>query len=505
MRLPGKMSRNRWLWMIPAIAVFAAAAALLCAVIRSDRVYAAQEKQAGRASVPDQSTNLNDQTDLNVTVYNSNIALIRDVRQLVLPGGAFRLKFMDIAATVNPATVHFRSLTDPEKLGVIEQNYEYDLLEPAKLLHKYVGKEVTLVRTYQENGTTKREEVKATLLADNNGPVWKIGNDIVTGGYAESYRFPEVPANLFDRPTLLMSLENSGSRKQQIEASYLAGNLSWNSDYVLTVGRDDKAADLDGWVTLVNNSGTAFHNARLQLVAGDLNRIQAPAAAPMARDMVMAKALRVEQFAQENFSEYHLYTLGRKTSVEDKETKQISLLQGSGIPVEKRFVVNGQNFYYHNQYSPGSPLKDSVMVFYKFKNDEKSSLGMPMPAGNVRVYQKDSKGNILFVGEDRIDHTPKDEMLNIHIGTAFDVISERTQTDYKRIDTHTWEMEFEITLRNHKDAAITVEVNEPIGGDWEMVNSSYKYTKTAAWAAQFNVPVAANGASVLKYRIRAHW
>jgi hypothetical protein len=356
-----------------------------------------------------------------------------------------------------------------------------------------------------ENGSTKREDIKATLLADNNGPVWKIGNDIVTGMYGETYRFPEVPANLFDRPTLLMSLENSGSRKQQIEASYLAGNLSWNSDYVLTVGREDKAADLDGWVTLVNNSGTAFHNARLQLVAGDLNRIQSAAPESRVRDMAMAKAVRAEQFAQENFSEYHLYTLGRKTSVEDKETKQISLLQGSDIPIAKHFVVNGQNFYYHNQQNPGSPIKDNVMVFYKFKHEEKSGLGMPMPAGNVRVYQKDSKGNILFVGEDRIDHTPKDEMLNIHIGNAFDVVSERKQTDYKRVDTHTWEMEFEITLRNHKDSAVTVEVNEPIGGDWEMINSSYKYTKTAAWAAQFNVPVASNGTSVLKYRIHAHW
>jgi hypothetical protein len=274
---------------------------------------------------------------------------------------------------------------------------------------------------------------------------------------------------------------------------------------VLTITRDDKTADLDGWVTLVNNCGTAFHNARLQLVAGDLNRIQPAAVAMEARDMVMAKAARAEQFAQENFSEYHLYTLGRKTSVEDKETKQISLLQGSGVPVEKRFVVNGQNFYYHNQYSPGSPIKDNVMVYYKFKNEEKSGLGMPMPAGNVRVYQKDSKGNILFVGEDRIDHTPKDEALNIHIGNAFDVISERKQTDYKRIDNRTWEMEFEITLRNHKDAPITVEVNEPIGGDWEMLNSSYKHTKTAAWAAQFKVPVVANGTAVLKYRIRARW
>jgi len=448
---------------------------------------------------------LHDQTDLAVTVYNSNIALVRDVRQLALPSGAFRLKFMDIAATVNPATVHFRSLTEPEKLGVIEQNYEYDLLEPAKLLHKYVGKEVTLVRSYQENNTTKREEIKATLLADNNGPVWKIGNDIVTGMFAESYRFPEVPANLFDRPTLLMSLDNSGARKHQIEASYLATNLSWNADYVLTVARDDKAADLDGWVTLANNSGTAFHNARLQLVAGELNRLPVPSAPVNSRAQAVTGMVAKEQFQQEAFSEYHLYTLGRRTSVEDKETKQISLLQGSGVPVEKVFMVNGQNFYYHNQYNPGSPQKDPVMVFYKFKNEEKTGLGMPLPAGNLRVYQKDSKGGVLFIGEDHIDHTPKDETVTVHIGNAFDVVAERKQTDYKRIDTHVWEMEFEITLRNHKDTPITVEVNEPIGGDWEMLSSTYKFTKTAAWAAQFRVPVDKNGTSVLKYRIRAKW
>jgi hypothetical protein len=500
-----KSARQRTVWSMGAAAALLAGSAVMYATPRGKHEANPQEKEASRETAGGPSTTLNDQTDLSVTVYNSNIALVRDVRNLSLPSGVFRLKLMDIAATVNPATVHFRSLNEPDKLGVLEQNYEYDLLEPAKLLHKYVGKEVTLVRSYMDNGTTKREEIKATLLADNNGPVWKIGNDIVTGGYAESYRFPEVPANLFDRPTLLMSLENSGSRKQQIEASYLAGNLSWNSDYVLTVGREDKAADLDGWVTLINNSGTAFRNARLQLVAGDLNRIQPAPASMQARDMVMAKAARAEQFAQENFSEYHLYTLGRKSSVEDKETKQISLLEASGVPVEKRFVINGQNFYYHNQQNPGSPIKDNVMVYYKFRNEEKSGLGMPMPAGNVRVYQKDSKGNILFVGEDRIDHTPKDEALNIHIGNAFDVISERKQTDYKRIDTHLWEMEFEITLRNHKDSPISVEVNEPIGGDWEMLTSSYKYTKTAAWAAQFNVPVAANGTSLLKYRIRARW
>ncbi|HYL84434.1 MAG TPA: DUF4139 domain-containing protein [Candidatus Angelobacter sp.] len=504
MRIPGVSPSKRFLFAVSAAALLTAAATIYPAA-RGSKVFAAQEKDAARAAA-DQSTSLSDQTDLNVTVYNSNIALVRDVRNLNLPGGTFRLKFMDIAATVNPATVHFRSLADPEKLGVIEQNYEYDLLEPAKLLHKYVGKEVTLVRSYQDSGTTKHEEIKATLLSDNNGPVWKIGNDIVTGMFAESYRFPEVPANLYDRPTLLMSLENSGPRKQQIEASYLANNLSWNADYVLTVARDDKNADLDGWVTVVNNCGTAFRNAHLQLVAGELNRIlQGGVAGGVARDALMAKAVPAPQFQQEAFSEYHLYTLGRKTSVEDKETKQISLLQGSGVPVEKIYMVNGQSYYYRNQQAPGAPLRDPVMVYYKFKNEEKNGLGIPLPAGNVRVYQKDSKGGILFAGEDRIDHTPKDENVNIHIGNAFDVVAEHKQTDYKHVDTHTWEFEFEVTLRNHKDGPVVVQVNEPIGGDWEMVSSTYKYTKTAAFAAQFLVPVAKDGTSVLKYRVRARW
>jgi hypothetical protein len=482
-----------------------AALTLVGGLFASAFAVAAQEARTPDAAA---ATTLTDQRELNVTVYNSNIALVRDVRELTMPTGTFRLKFEDIAATVNPATVHFRSLSEPDKVGVIEQNYEYDLLEPAKLLHKYVGKEVTLVRSYHENGETKREDVKAILLADNNGPVWKIGNDIVTGGYYEGYRFPEVPANLYERPTLLMSLENSGSRKQQIEASYLATNLSWNADYVLTVGRDDKAADLDGWVTLANNSGTAFHNARLQLVAGDLNRLPAMggmAAKAMVRDLPM-NGRNVVDFAQESFSEYHLYTLGRRTSIENSETKQIALLQGSGVPLEKLFVVNGQNHYYHTSLStPGAPIKDPVMVYYKFKNEQKAGLGMPMPAGNLRVYQKDSKGGVLFIGEDRIDHTPKDEMVTVHIGNAFDIVAERKQTDYKRIDNHTWEIEFEITVRNHKETPVVVEVDEPIGGDWEMLSSSYKATKTAAFAAQFHVPVEKDGTAVLTYRVRAKW
>ena len=206
--------------------------------------------------------------------------------------------------------------------------------------------------------------------------------------------------------------------------------------------------------------------------------------------------------AQESFSEYHLYTLGRKTTINNAETKQVSMLAGTGVPVQKRFIVDGQAFYYHNQQHPGAPIKDVVQVYYQFKNEEKAGLGMPMPAGTVRVYQADSKGGVQFAGEDRIGHTPKDETLKLKIGNAFDVVCERNQIDFQKIASNVYEFEYEITLRNHKAMPITVEVNEPIGGSWRMVRSSHAATKTAAWAAQFSVPVAQDGSATLKYRVR---
>jgi len=460
-------------------------------------------KAAPTQSVGQDTTTLDDQVDLNVTVYNSDIALVRDVRNVQLAEGSFDLRFMDIAATINPATVHFRSLSEPSRVSVLEQNYEYDLLEPEKLLKKYVGREVTLVRTVQQGGATREEEVKARLLSYNNGPVWQIGKEIVTGMHADHIRFPELPDNLYSRPTMIWTLQNGGAVKHRVEASYLASKLAWNADYVLTVGRDDKAADLDGWVTLTNGSGTSFRGARLQLVAGDLNRVRQAINekrfADARREMDVAAAAPM---AQESFSEYHLYTLGRKTTINNSETKQVSMLSGTGVPVQKRFVVDGQAFYYRNVQHPGAPIKDVVQVYYQFKNEEKAGLGMPMPAGVVRVYQADSKGAVQFAGEDRIDHTPKDETIKLKIGNAFDVVCERNQTDFQKIASNVYEMEYAITLRNHKSVPITVEVNEPIGGTWRMINSSHEWTKTAAWASQFTVPVAQEGAATLKYRVR---
>ena len=465
-----------------------------------------EQKEEAAGSASPASTTARDQLDLSVTVYNSNLALVRDVRQIHLPSGAFPLRFEDVAASINPTTVHFRSLAEPAKLSVIEQNYEYDLLDPQKLLQKYVGREVRLVRPELEGNSTHWVETKALLLADNNGPVWKIGNEIVTGLSADSYRFPDLPENLYSRPTLLWTLDNRGAASQRVEASYLTSNMNWSADYVLTVSRDEKTADLDGWVTLTNGSGVAYHNGKLQLVAGEIHAVTPAAATKAMRSAVMAADSGMQQqFEQEAFSEYHLYTLGRRTSIQNNESKQISLLTASAVPVEKTLRVEGQTYYYRNPQGIGNPITQPVKVFYRFRNEEKGGLGMPLPAGILRVYQSDSKGGVQFVGEDRISHTPKDETINIYIGNAFDVVCERKQMDYKKLAGNLYEMEYQITLRNHKDGPITVDVREPVGGDWEIVKSNFKETKLSSTAIGFSVPIEKSGTATLDYRVRVKY
>jgi hypothetical protein len=494
------------------IVIFAALPVLLAAG-RFTRVFAAPQNRSD-APVPaarplpaeTSTTTQKDQVDLNVTVYNSNIALVRDVREIHLASGVFPLRFEDVAASIMPATVHFRSLSEPTKLGVVEQNYEYDLLDAQKLLQKYVGREITLVRGEQDANSTKWVETKAVLLADNNNqPVWKIGNEIVTGMPTSWYRFSELPGNLYSRPTLVWTLENRGAAAQKVEASYLTSNMSWNADYVLTVSRDEKASDLDGWVTLENNSGTSYENAKLQLVAGEVHQVATAVPMPKAAIRMEASVPAQPQFEQENMSEYHLYTLGRRTSIQNNESKQISLLSATSVPVEKFLAVEGQPYYYRNQQGIGNPIPVPVKVYYRFKNEEKGGLGMPLPAGTVRVYQADSKGGIQFVGEDRINHTPKDETLKIYVGNAFDIVCERKLIDYKKLANNLFEMEYQITVRNHKDAPVVIEAREPIGGDWEVLNSNLKWTKLDATTISFEVPVEKNGTTTLDYRVRVKW
>ena len=458
------------------------------------------------AQAVEQTTTARDRQSVNITVYNSNLGLVRETRRLTLPQGRIALRFADVTAQIRPETVHLASLTAPTSLRILEQNYQYDLQNPAKLLDKFVGREITLVLRRYQNNTESFEPVQATLLSNNGGQVWRINGQIVINptNIAEM-RFPDLPKNLVATPTLVWDLDNRESGSQNIEASYLTAGMNWRADYVLLVNADDTKGDLQGWVTLTNTSGATFEDARLQLVAGDVNRVSQDRNYALAGAMARKSVESESQFQEQGFFEYHMYTLQRPTTIRDNETKQVSLLEAAGFEVKKEFVLNGQRYYYTNYNNPGQPIKEKVGVYIQFRNSQQNKLGMPLPAGTVRLYKKDDKGNQQFIGEDRIDHTPKDEDVRVKVGDAFDIVAERKQTDYKVIARNVYEYAYEIKIRNHKDGPITVVVNEPIGGDWEMVSSTFEAKKTAAFAAQFNVPVAKDGEATLAYRVRVRY
>ncbi|MBI5634213.1 MAG: DUF4139 domain-containing protein [Nitrospirae bacterium] len=454
------------------------------------------------AKLPGLSSGLEDQTGIAITIYNVNLGLVKDTRQLKIPKGSSELKFMDVASQIIPTSVHIKSLINSASLGVLEQNYEYDLLNPQRLLDKYVGKEVKL---YQKNPYSEREElITATLLSNNGGPIFKINNEI-TFGHPGRIIFPGVPENLISKPTLVWLLENSLASMQKVEASYLTNGITWRADYVVTLNAKDDKADLSGWVTIDNKSGTTYRDAKLKLVAGDVNRVkdEVEYRQKLGRVAEMAAA-PAKQFKEEEFFEYHIYTLERPSTIKDNQTKQISLVSADSIPVKKELVFRGANYYYTSRY--GDPITNQkVNVYVEIQNRKEHNLGMPLPKGTVRVYKHDSKGSLQFVGEDSIDHTPKDEKVRIKLGNAFDVVGTRKQMDWKKIASDTYEASFEISLRNHKKEDIVVKVIEPIPGDWTMLSSSHEYTKAAAFTAEFNIPVPKDKEVKLTYRVRMRY
>jgi hypothetical protein len=454
----------------------------------------------------EQTTTARDRQSVNITVYNSNLGLVRETRRIQLSAGQIALRFADVTSQIRPETVHLASLTAPSALRILEQNYQYDLLNPGKLLDKFVGKEITLVLRHFQNNTESFEPVQATLLSNNAGQVWRINGQIVINptNIAE-IRFPDVPKNLVATPTLVWDLENRDTGSQTVEASYLTNGMNWRADYVLLVDANDVKGDLQGWVTLTNASGATFEDARLQLVAGDVNRVSEDRNYALAGAMARKDMATESEFKEQGFFEYHLYTLQRPTTIRDNETKQVSLLEATGFDVKKEFVINGQRYYFTSYNNPGQPIKEKVGVYIQFRNSQQNKLGMPLPAGTIRLYKKDDKGNQQFIGEDRIDHTPKDEDVRVKVGDAFDIVAERKQTDYRVIARNVYEYAYEIKIRNHKDGPVNVIVNEPIGGDWEMLSSSFEAKKTAAFAAQFNVPVAKDGEATLTYRVRVRY
>jgi len=444
------------------------------------------------------TTTLADQAGIALTVYNVNLGLVKDRRRISIPRGAGELRFMDVASQIIPASVSIVSLSGPAGLRVLEQNYEYDLLSPQKLMDKYVGKEV---RLYQKNPYTEREEVvDATLLATNNGPVFKIGNEI-TFNHPGRIIFPGLPEGLIPKPTLVWLLESSQDKPQEIEASYLTDGISWRADYVVTLNDRDTGADLAGWVTIDNKSGATYRDARLKLVAGDVHRVQEE----RERVMRMAKAMPAgaPQFKEEGFFEFHLYTLQRPSTIKENQTKQISLVTADAVPVRKEFLYKGAPHYYYAPYVEAE--KQKVGVYVEMENREANRLGMPLPKGVVRVYKRDADGSLQFVGEDAIDHTPRDEKVRIKLGEAFDLAGERKQTDWKKIASDTYEAAFEITLRNHKREDVTVRVVEPVPGDWQMLSTSHEWKKGEAFAAEFQVPVKKDGEAKLAYRVRMRY
>jgi hypothetical protein len=331
--------------------------------------------------------------------------------------------------------------------------------------------------------------------------VLKIGDRIETG-LPGRIVYDAVPANLRDRPTLMTELDAARAGAQSVELSYLSGGLSWKADYVAELNASDSALDLNGWVTLTNTSGTAYPNAKLQLVAGDVNRVrdEMRMAAKAGRMRDVAEAAPASQMAQEALFEYHLYTLSRPTTIADNQTKQVALLGAQGVPVAKELLLQGSDYYYRSSVG-GIGQKMKVGVFVQFENRETSRLGLPMPKGVERVYKKDSAGNAQFVGEDRIDHTPKTEKVRLKLGEAFDVTADKKQTDFRARGSHMYESAYEIVLRNAKKEAVTVVVREPVPADWTMLEETQKHAKVASGTAEWHVKVPAEGRTDLKYRV----
>lgn len=451
---------------------------------------------ADTANAPAQSasTGLRDQEAVAVTVYNSNIGLVKDIRRIPLPPGLTELRFGEVAAKIMPQTVSIKSLSDPTRLQVLEQNYEYDLLTPQKLLEKFVGKEIAIMK----DGI----EVPITILSTNQGIVYKLGGRILTG-HPHNLIFPTIPKNLISQPTLLWLLENRGPTRHAIETSYLTQGINWKADYVAVLDSKNKRLDLSGWVTLDNQSGATYQNARLKLVAGDVNRVvERYGAADAMRVLGEAAAKSAPaSFNEESFFEYHLYSLQRRTTIKDKQTKQVSLLTASGIPVQKRFFYYGSQQYLRGRY--GVPISNQkIGVYVEIANKKEHNLGMPLPKGTLRVYKTDSDGSLQFIGEDRIDHTPKDESVKIKMGDAFDIVGERKQTDWRKIGYRLYEVAFEISLRNHKDEPVIVSVIEPMLSDWSILHSSHAFEKIEAHTVQFDIPVGKDGETKLTYRAR---
>ena len=449
-------------------------------------------------------------TGVQLTIYNQNFALVKEERTMTLGQGINFVPVEGVAASIEPSSVAFKSLTDPASVAVREQNYQYDLVSYNTILDKSVGKRLKFRRFLDSE---VREEEGILLSTPKNGLILQTSTGIILnpGGEIE---ITELPEGLVARPTLVWKLETNKPGTHRTEISYLANQITWSADYVAVVDPLDKYLDLTGWVTLDNKSGATYEDASLNLMAGDVHRVQ-PEMDRMYKGFAAGRAAEMEpQFAEKAFFEYHLYTLKDKTTVKDKETKQITLLTANRVPAKKIYIYDGRETWwrswrYRADYRPGESYDVSsnkkVNVLMEIVNRKDDNLGIPLPKGKVRVYKQESDANQHFIGEDLIDHTPKDEKIRLYLGDAFDIVGEHTRTNFRRISSREVEESFEISLRNHKDAPVNIVVVEHLTGDWKIIESSHEYHKKDASTVEIPVEVPKDGEVKITYTVRTKW
>jgi hypothetical protein len=442
-------------------------------------------------------------------------AMVRQDRDVQLSSGHSSLRFTDVAGLIDPTTVTFSVPANPG-VRVLEQNFQFDLVSTAKLMLRYLDRDITVEHSAGNEVST----ISGTLLSADDGIVLRSADGSVhaLNGYS-AVKFPDLPGGLITRPTLVWDLNSPVSGTQRARVTYQTGGITWWADYnvVFNEGRDANSGmlDLSAWVSVINQSGATFKDAHLKLVAGDVNRVQ-PAPAPRVFMNMAAKASVAEDagFVEKPFDEFHLYTLGRTTTLPNNSTKQIELFdRARQIPAKRLLIYDalGSPSFGgpYTERNPGFAANTKVETYLEFRNDAASGLGVPLPAGRVRVARIDNAdGSLEFIGEDAIDHTPKDETVRLKLGSAFDVVGERKQVDYKVDSKARWiEEEIEITLRNHKAQPVEVQVREPMyrWSNWKVLTHSHEFVKDSAQLIHFNVTVPKDGTTVVRYRTHYSW
>ncbi|MEN3013442.1 MAG: DUF4139 domain-containing protein [Endomicrobiia bacterium] len=450
------------------------------------------------------------QKEVELTVYNQNLALVKEKREIELKKGTQLIKIQDVASQIDPTSVHFKSLSFPEDCFILEQSFDYDLISQYKLLEKYIDKEIEIKEYLQEKDTTKEITKKGILLSIHDGKVIKIGDKIYLNPQGIIV-LPELPEGLITKPTLSWLISNKKEAKHLIEISYLTNGINWMADYVLVVDKHDKMLDITGWVTIDNQSGATYKDAKLKLIAGDIHRIDTKAGI---RREIFLKAVPAEaeapQFKQQEFFEYHIYTLQRKTTIKDNEKKQIEFVKATEVATKKLYIYDAAKFSWWDAVSTSDDLygdrcNKKVWVMLEFKNSKENNLGIPLPKGKMRVYKKDEEDMLQFIGEDQIDHTPKDETIRIYLGNAFDIVGERKLLD-RKATSNTQELKIEIKIKNRKKENIEVVVVEHhYASNWKILDSSHKWTKRDVDTIEFIVPVEKEKEETITYSIKYWW